>query len=209
MKVQFGVLALKFEVFHLHLYSCILVTRLYPNTATRVEFVGLETAKILKFLLYKPTIICKTTYYPYFALYISIGKPSVVVHPRTNDFLTLHPFRDTMPDIKKITVHNKISENFRQTHVDGAYGGLTPRGLLNLNFFAERSPIPKSQDLEVIDNARVGNVISNSPDSKIGIIREFHHGIYMDLNVAKEIVKLLSTQIALLEKAIQEGQKNK
>jgi hypothetical protein len=111
-----------------------------------------------------------------------------------------------MPDIKKITIHNKISDNYRQVHVDGAFGGITPRGFFNLNFFAERAPIPKSQDFEVIDNIKVGNQISVSPDSKMGILREFHFGIYMDVNVAKEIVKLLSGKIEELEKAIESGQ---
>jgi hypothetical protein len=112
-----------------------------------------------------------------------------------------------MPEIKKITIHNKISDNFRQVHVDGAYGGLTSRGLFNLNFFAERAPIPKSQDFEVIDN-KVGNQISVSSDSKVGILREYHFGIYMDINVAKEIVKFLTGKIDEFEKAI-ESQKAK
>ena len=51
-----------------------------------------------------------------------------------------------MADKKTITIHNKISSDFREIHVDGAYGGLTPRGLINLNFYAERAPIPKSSE---------------------------------------------------------------
>jgi hypothetical protein len=100
----------------------------------------------------------------------------------------------------KVTIYNKFSPNFRELHVDGAYGGMTPRGLLNINFYAERAPIPRSTEFTV----EGANLIDpqHSADSKKGIIREFEVGIYMDVNAARELNKWLTTHIANIEKNI-------
>ncbi len=94
----------------------------------------------------------------------------------------------------EITVFNKISHNFRELHVDGAYGGLTPKNLLNINFYAERFPIPKS-----IIHDLSNRTITDSSDSKVGIIREFEFGIYVDLHVAKQLSEFLLNKISEFE----------
>jgi hypothetical protein len=106
---------------------------------------------------------------------------------------------DDKVEIKKITVHNKISSNYRQLHVDGAFGGVTPMGFMNLSFYGERAPIPKATDYNLTDEGFLGSVISNSPDTKTGILREFEFGIYMNLNVAKAMVVLLNSKIEEFE----------
>jgi hypothetical protein len=104
------------------------------------------------------------------------------------------------PDSKKttsVTIYNKISNNFRELHVDGAYGGVTPKGLFNINFYAERLAIPKSTDYKVEDKKLIR--IADSEDSKKGIIREFETGVYMTIETAKEIHKWLGDQISNFE----------
>jgi hypothetical protein len=101
--------------------------------------------------------------------------------------------------LDQITFHNKISPNFRELHVDGAYGGITPRGFLNLNFYAERRPIPKSSDFKIISESKVGDKIRDSDDSKTGILREYEFGIYMDVRTAKQLVKFLTSRIEEVE----------
>jgi hypothetical protein len=116
---------------------------------------------------------------------------------------------ESKEQITQITVHNKVSANYTQVHVDGAFGGITPQGLLNLSFYAERAPIPKSSDFKVEDN-KVGELISDSEDSKKGILREFEFGIYMTPPVAKALIVLLANKLVELEKAIKtENETNK
>jgi hypothetical protein len=107
-----------------------------------------------------------------------------------------------MTEKRTITIHNKISSDFKEIHVDGAYGGLTPRGLINLNFYAERAPIPKSSEFEITATNTVGELLSNSSDSKTGILREYGFGIYMDIAVAKSIIELLNTKISEYENVL-------
>ena len=110
-----------------------------------------------------------------------------------------------MPEPKTIAFHNKISPAFQQVHVDGAIGGVTPRGKININFFAERFPIPKSAVFEVEANT-LGKKIADSEDSKVGIIREYHFGVYMDLDTAKSLSNWLVSKIGEFE--TRQGEKN-
>jgi hypothetical protein len=107
--------------------------------------------------------------------------------------------------IPQITIHNKFASGYRQIHVDGAFGGITPRGLINLSFFAERVPIPKSSDFKIENNA-IGALIENSADSKNGVLREYEFGVYMNPEVAKSIITMLSTQLELFENFVKDQQ---
>ena len=104
-----------------------------------------------------------------------------------------------------ITVHNRVSNIYKAIHVDGAYGGITPRGLLNLSFYSERSPIPKSTDF-ALKGEVVGDKIQDSPESLTGILREYEFGIYMDIQAAKAIVTSLNSKINDLENIIKQTQ---
>jgi hypothetical protein len=100
----------------------------------------------------------------------------------------------------KIVFHNKITANYREVHIDGAFGGITPRNYINLSFYSERFPIPKSSTFEVNENATIGKLISNSDDSKIGIIREYEFGVYMDMRTAAELGRFLLEKVNELNK---------
>lgn len=98
-----------------------------------------------------------------------------------------------------VIVHNKVSNNFRELHVDGAYGGLTVNGLYNINFYAERQPIPKSTEFQVPPDKNTLIRVKDSDDSKTGLIREFEFGIYMTLAAAKELHRWLGENINTYE----------
>lgn len=106
---------------------------------------------------------------------------------------------------KKVTFHNKLSASFREIHVDGAFGGITPSGYINLNFYAERFPIPKSTEYSLKDDNTINEKINDSEDSKDGIIREYEFGIYCDLKTAVNIKKFLDERISVLQSTIQDN----
>lgn len=102
---------------------------------------------------------------------------------------------------QEIVIHNKILPTYKGVHVDGAYGGLTTRGLINISFFAERSPIPTGSVFEITPEDRMGSLLRDLDESKKGIIREFEVGVYMDIQIAKALALLLTEKIEELEKA--------
>lgn len=104
----------------------------------------------------------------------------------------------------RVTIHNKINQGFREIHVDGGLGGITPKGLINLNFYAERFPIPKSTDFDIDEKTKQLKRITDSNDTKSGIIREYEFGVYMDIDTAINIKSWLQTKIEEYENLIKE-----
>jgi hypothetical protein len=106
---------------------------------------------------------------------------------------------------KNIQFHNKLSSNFREIHVDGAYGGITPRGYINLNFYAERFPIPKSTIYNIQENKLAEKI---GEESKEGVMREYEFGVYLDFDTATDIYNFLGQKIKELESKRKENDTN-
>lgn len=105
---------------------------------------------------------------------------------------------DKMPKKKKtdsITIHNIKSSLYRQAHVDGAHGGITPSGFININFFSQRRAIPKGTEFEVNEDGQIAQPIKNVEGSKEGIVREFGFGAYMDINTCISLKDFLENII--------------
>ncbi len=97
--------------------------------------------------------------------------------------------------VKTVTVHNIKGSNFRQVHVDGAHGAITPSGLININFFSQRNAIPKGTIYSLNEDGTINKSIEDVEDSKHGIVRDFDFGIIMDINVCKKIKDFLENKI--------------
>lgn len=94
-----------------------------------------------------------------------------------------------------ITIHNIKSSLYRQVHIDGAHGGITPTGFINVNFFSQRGAIPKGTEFEINEEGEISNPIKDINDSKQGIVREFEFGTYMDINTCISIRDFLERKI--------------
>lgn len=99
------------------------------------------------------------------------------------------------PETNKIEVHYIKSSDFRTIFGNGVFGGITPLGQLNINFFSERAAIPKrvvyaagklENPLELTEIEREG---------KDGIVREVQFGILMDMNMAISFRNWLDSKI--------------
>jgi len=101
----------------------------------------------------------------------------------------------------EIVIHNKILPTYKGVHVDGAYGGITTRGLINISFFSERSPIPTGSVFTITEQGKLGELIGDFEGSKKGIVREFEIGVYMDITIAKALAVLLNSKVEELESA--------
>ena len=99
---------------------------------------------------------------------------------------------------EKITLHFLKSNFFRTIHVDGAFGGVTPHGGINMQLFSERFPIPTSTTHEMSGHV-FGPEIASERVSKDGIVRELEVGIMMDLATARAMRDWLDRKIEKLE----------
>lgn len=94
--------------------------------------------------------------------------------------------------------HYVKNNDFRTVFTSGIFGGVTPSGLINMNFFSDRAPIPKRITFEVDPKAgQLNNEVER--DSKEGVVREVHFGMLIDINTAKSVVEWLNQKIAHLE----------
>ncbi len=101
----------------------------------------------------------------------------------------------------KVEFHYIKSPSFRSVHVDGAIGGVTPRGLIHMALFSERPAIPTKTVSDVLDSGRLGEEIRDLREGKSGIAREMEVDLFLGLDTAKEIRIWLDTRIQELEAA--------
>jgi hypothetical protein len=89
------------------------------------------------------------------------------------------------------------SNQFRVIHVDGAHGGVSPKGLIQMAFFSERAPIPKRETYS-LEQGKLGP--RTKVEQRDAIVREVEVETLIDLQVAKVIVQWLGEKIEQAEK---------
>lgn len=88
------------------------------------------------------------------------------------------------------------SNFFRVIHVEGIFGGNSPRGLINMAVFNERWPIPKQITHEYTEG-RSGKEIERV--ARDAIVREVEAQLVMNVQTAKSICKWLQDKINNIE----------
>lgn len=99
----------------------------------------------------------------------------------------------------QVEFHYVKSGLFRVVHVDGAWGGATPRGHITMSVFSERGPIPQRLVHKINEDGTLGEQVSSV--SKTGIIREVEVELVMDLEAARSIGDWLTKNIITLTAA--------
>ena len=87
--------------------------------------------------------------------------------------------------------------HFRVLHVDGALGGITPRGFLHFSVYSERPAIPQTAEHQVSIEGRLSEPLSQ--EGKQGIVRELDADLIMTMQTATELRDWLSKRIEQME----------
>ncbi len=98
------------------------------------------------------------------------------------------------------------SNHFRVIHVDGVYGGNSPRvGHIGMAVWNERWPIPK-QTAQMIQSGKVTNEeILSERVMRDAIVREVEVLLTMDIETAKVMQRWLGQKIKQFEKLVKEN----
>ena len=89
---------------------------------------------------------------------------------------------------------------YNPVYVNGAHGGVSPRGELIMNFYLERMALPESITHEINPNGTIGNEVSAEPDDlKNSLVRFIETGVVMSYHNAKELHLWLGDRIKELE----------
>lgn len=96
------------------------------------------------------------------------------------------------------------SNFFRVVYAEGAWGGVSPRGKLNIAFYNERSAIPTKTALTLVKDG-TGALKSAGPEeivsSRNTIVRELEVEVVMDLAGAVDFYQWLGERIEQLKAA--------
>ena len=94
-------------------------------------------------------------------------------------------------------IYHFIKSNlYRVIHADGAHGGVTPQGFLQMNLYNERFPIPRETRHRVEPNLPE---IREERVVRKGAVREVEVGVVMDIGTAASLVVWLTKQIEHLK----------
>lgn len=97
--------------------------------------------------------------------------------------------------------------NYNPIYVNGAYGGINPRGEIIVNFYLERIAIPNTQTIEVEGNQIKEELIEEREpkDHARSFVRFIESGIILDYSNAKAIHSWLGKHIESLENDFKEN----
>ncbi len=104
---------------------------------------------------------------------------------------------------QEILFHFIKSNLFRVIYVDGAVGGISPKGMIQMALFNDRGAIPTRVVMEGIPahgGLRPGKELRDKREGKSGIVREVEAEIVLSLESAKNLHIWLGNHIATLQK---------
>ena len=98
-----------------------------------------------------------------------------------------------------------FSSDYNPVYVNGAHGGVTPRGELIVNFYLERQPLPDSITHEIAPNGTIGPEVAAAPaDLGSSLVRAVSSGVVLSHQTAKDVHYWLGEKIKEME-AIQQA----
>jgi hypothetical protein len=102
-----------------------------------------------------------------------------------------------------IRFHMIKSNFFRVIHADGIFGGISPRGGIQIAFFSERQPIPQ-QMCHTLDaeTGRLGDELEDQRITRDGVVREIEANVVMELPTAKSFLRWLEAKVTEADEVI-------
>ncbi len=90
--------------------------------------------------------------------------------------------------------------DYNPVYVNGAHGGVSPRGELVANFYLERQPLPNAIAHEITPNGAIGSEAGVEPtDLKNSMVRYVSNGVVLSYQTARELHYWLGEKIKEME----------
>lgn len=91
-------------------------------------------------------------------------------------------------------------DDYNPVYVNGAYGGISPRGEITMNFYLERSPVPREELRTVNSDGTVGDQVKLNPEDLTHIIvRYVSAGVIMSPETARLIYTWLGEHLKRID----------
>ena len=90
--------------------------------------------------------------------------------------------------------------SYNPVYVNGAHGGMSPRGELVMNFYLERPPLPQEIRHEINANGTIGNVTGEEPHNLgSSMVRFIDTGVVLNYETARTIHYWLGERLKEME----------
>ena len=90
--------------------------------------------------------------------------------------------------------------DYNPVYVNGAHGGVSPRGELVMNFYLERQPLPNAISHEINPNGTIGPETDVDPsDLNRSLVRQVINGVVLNYNTARELHYWLGEKVKEME----------
>ncbi len=100
----------------------------------------------------------------------------------------------------QLTFKYIFTYDYNPKYVNGAHGGISPRGELVVNFYLERPPLPNSVSHEINPNGTIGPEAAVDPaDLNNSLVRYVSNGVVLSLQSARDLHAWLGDKIRELE----------
>ena len=124
-----------------------------------------------------------------------MAKKKTPAKKRTRQVAKTKQVQAHIPD--SLTFDYMKSNLFRVIRVDGAHGGITPKGAIQMALFSERQAIPKQETYNVESTGKLGGITRK--EARDAVIREVEIEALMELDVAKALRSWLDDRITFIE----------
>lgn len=89
---------------------------------------------------------------------------------------------------KELKFKYVFADVYNPVYVNGAHGGVTPRGELVVNFYLERQPLPQAISHEINANGSIGREAAVQPaDMNNSLVRFVSSGVVINHQTAREL----------------------
>ncbi len=101
---------------------------------------------------------------------------------------------------QELTFKYVFPQDYNPAYVNGAHGGLSPRGELVINFYLERPPLPHAITHALTPNGTIGRELEEVPeDLKASLVRFVTGGVVLNLENARNIHAWLGDRVREME----------
>lgn len=90
--------------------------------------------------------------------------------------------------------------DYNPVYVNGAHGGVSPRGELVMNFYLERQPLPNAIAHEITPSGTIGAETTVEPeDLGRSLVRQVINGVVVNFQTARELHYWLGEKLKEME----------
>jgi len=99
---------------------------------------------------------------------------------------------------KEIRFFFEYDKDYRIIATNGVWGGTTPAGDIQLDFFVQKIGVPESILNRVTEDGRLGDEISRQPEKRV--VRRLQVGVLMSVEDAEHLASFLTDKISQMKK---------